>query len=70
MLLCLYSADEKGLLLAAAEKEVMLLAGTASGSCHPSGLASAAGEPRIEWKLDYVPEVFKSHLDVVLRDRV
>jgi len=55
LLLCLYSADEKGLLWVAAEKEVVLLQVTDSGCCHPSGLAGAAGEPRIKWKVDYVP---------------
>lgn len=43
------------LLLAVSEKEVILLEVTDRGCCHPSGLAGAAGEPRIEWKLDYVP---------------
>lgn len=42
-------------MLVAAEKEVLLLEVTDGGCCHPSELAGAAGEPRIEWKLDYVP---------------
>lgn len=42
-------------MLVAAEKEVVLLEVTDSGCCHPSGLAGAAGEPGIEWKLDYLP---------------
>lgn len=42
-------------MLVAAEKEGMLLEVTDSGCCHPSGLAGAAGEARVEWKLDCVP---------------
>lgn len=55
LLLCLYAANEKGLLLVAAEKEVVMLEVADSGCCHPAGLAGAAGEAGIEWKLDYVP---------------